>query len=108
MIALKWFLVLILILVIVAILAGQLGMFKGVAPYDLGVVEGRLKLPADTPNSVSSQADLYPNHPQHNYARIEPLPLVGDSKSTLSKIKAIIELMPGSQIITNQENYLYV
>ncbi len=108
MIALKWFLVLILILVIVAILAGQLGMFKGGAPNDLGVVEGRLKLPADTPNSVSSQADLYPNHPQHNYARIEPLPLVGDSKSTLSKIKAIIELMPGSQIITNQENYLYV
>lgn len=108
MIALKWFLVLILILVIVAILAGQLGMFKGAAPNDLGVVEGRLKLPADTPNSVSSQADLYPNHPQHNYARIEPLSLVGDNKSILSKIKAIIELMPGSQIITDQENYLYV
>ncbi len=108
MLTLKWFLVLILILVILAILAGQLGMFKGVAPNDLGVAEGRLKLPADTPNSVSSQADLYPNHPQHSYARIEPLPLVGDSKSTLERIKAIIESMPGSEVITYQEHYLYV
>lgn len=108
MLTLKWFLVLILILVILAILAGQLGMFKGVAPNDLGVAEGRLKLPADTPNSVSSQADLYPNHPQHSYARIEPLPSVGDSKSTLERIKAIIESMPGSEVITYQEHYLYV
>lgn len=108
MLTLKWFLVLILILVILAILAGQLGMFKGVAPNDLGVAEGRLKLPADTPNSVSSQADLYPNHPQHSYARIEPLPSVGDSKSTLGRIKAIIESMPGSEVITYQEHYLYV
>lgn len=108
MLTLKWFLVLILVLVILAILAGQLGMFKGVAPNDLGVAEGRLKLPADTPNSVSSQADLYPNHPQHSYARIEPLPSVGDSKSTLERIKAIIESMPGSEVITYQEHYLYV
>lgn len=108
MLTLKWFLVLILVLVILAILAGQLGMFKGVAPNDLGVAEGRLKLPADTPNSVSSQADLYPNHPQHSYARIEPLPSVGDSKSTLERIKAIIESMPGYEVITYQEHYLYV
>ncbi|MBK7353786.1 MAG: DUF1499 domain-containing protein [Nitrosomonas sp.] len=108
MIALKWLLVLILMLIILVILAGQLGLFKGVAPNDLGVVGNRLKLPADTPNSVSSQADLYPNHLQHDYAQIAPLPLVGDGKSTLGKIKGIIELMPGAQIITDQENYLYV
>lgn len=108
MIALKWLLILVLILVILAILAGQFGMFKGIAPNDLGVVEGKLKLPANTPNSVSSQANLYPTHPQYNYARIEPLVLVGDSESTLNKIKSIIGLMPGSKVITCQEDYLYV
>ena len=108
MLTLKWFFVLILFLAILAILAGQLGMFKGIAPNDLGVVEGRLKLPADTPNSVSSQADFYPDHPQHGYARIEPLPLVGDSKSVLDKIKSIIEVIPGSKVVIYQEHYLYV
>ena len=35
--------------------AGQLGLLAGTPPTDLGVHGGRLKPPASTPNSVSSQ-----------------------------------------------------
>lgn len=91
-----------------AIVAGQLGMFKGVTPNDLGVIDGKLKLPAVTPNSVSSQAELYPDHPQYNYSKIEPLQLVGDGVTTLNNIRNIIESMHGSEIITHQDHYLYV
>lgn len=108
MMTFKWLFILILFLVILAIVAGQLGMFKGVAPDDLGVIDGKLKLPAETPNSVSSQAGLYPDHPQHDYSKIEPLQLVGDGVTTLNNIRNIIESMHGSEIITHQDHYLYV
>ena len=65
-------------------------------------------MPAETPNSVSSQADLYPDHPQHNYSKIEPLQLTGDGVTTLNNIRNIIEAMHGAEIIIHQEHYLYV
>jgi hypothetical protein len=36
--------------------AGRLGLLQGSPPSDLGVREGRLKPPATSPNSISSQA----------------------------------------------------
>lgn len=111
MIFIKWTLFIILLIVIaigLAVLAGQLGMFKGTAPTDLGVHNGRLKLPAMTPNSVSSQAALYPDHPQLLYASIEPLPLIADATTTLARIRSIVESMEGAEVIKCDENYLYV
>ncbi len=110
MIFIKWTLFIILLIVIaiaLAVLAGQLGMFKGTAPTDLGIHDGRLKPPAMTPNSVSSQAALYPDHPQLLYASIEPLPLIGDATTTIARIRSIVLSMEGAEVIKSDEDYLY-
>jgi uncharacterized protein (DUF1499 family) len=108
MIFIKWFLIIIILIVIATVLAGQLGMLKGTTPSDLGVQEGKLKPPAMTPNSVTSQAKLYPDHPQLEYAEIDPLPIIDDASTTLARIRGIIEAMNGAEIITSDEHYLYV
>lgn len=104
----QWLLLVIALVVIAGVLAGQLGLLQGKPPIDLGVHEGRLKPPSKTPNSVSSQAPLYPDHPQRIYASIAPLPLKGDTGTTLSQIASIIEPMDGGQIVKREQDYLYV
>ncbi|MDV6344127.1 DUF1499 domain-containing protein [Nitrosomonas sp. Is37] len=108
MILIKWALFIILLIVIAVVLAGQFGMLKGTAPTDLGVHDGRLKPPAMTPNSISSQAALYPDHPQLLYASIEPLPIIDDATTTLARIRSIVKSMEGAKIIKSNEDYLYV
>jgi len=107
---LKWLLFGILGLAVLALLAAQMGAFSGHAPADLGVREGRLKPPAKSPNSVSSQADLWAQHPMQAYARIAPLALVrnGDGPATMAGIKRIVEAMPGAKIVESRGDYLYV
>ena len=61
---LKWVLIGIVALVVLAIIAGQAGLLKGKAPTDLGVRDGRLKGLSLTENCVSSQAGLYPDAKQ--------------------------------------------
>ena len=58
MLVIKWLFIVILAAVIAAVVAGQAGLLQGNAPTDLGVTQGKLKVLASTPNSVSSQADL--------------------------------------------------
>jgi uncharacterized protein (DUF1499 family) len=89
-------------------MAAQLGLFGGVAPADLGVREGRLKAPSSTPNSVSSQAGLWPAGPGTDYARIEPIALRGDGHATMARLKSIVERMPGARIVASRPDYLYV
>ena len=107
MLIIKWLLIVVALIVIAGVLAGQLGLLKGKAPTDLGVHEGRLKPPSKTPNSVSSQAVLYPDHPQLAYASIAPLQLKGDATATLARIGSIIEGMDGGQIVKREPGYLY-
>ncbi|HEX8874315.1 MAG TPA: DUF1499 domain-containing protein [Nitrosospira sp.] len=107
MIIVKWGLVVIALVVITGLLAGQLGLLKGTPPTDLGVHDGRLKAPSKTPNSVSSQASLYPGHPQRQYADIAPLPLKGSADATLDRIASIIESMEGGKIIKKEPGYIY-
>jgi uncharacterized protein (DUF1499 family) len=107
MIIIKWVLVIIALVVLTGLLAGQLGLLKGTPPTDLGVHGGKLKPPSKTPNSVSSQASLYPDHPQRTYADIAPLPLRGDANATLDRIAAIIESMEGGKIIRREPGYIY-
>jgi len=104
---LKWLFLGALALAVLAVLAGQLGFLRGTAPADLGVNGGKLKRPSGTPNSVSSQADLWPDHPQAAYARIAPLALVGDGPATLARIKAIVAATPGAQLVSEKPDYLY-
>jgi uncharacterized protein (DUF1499 family) len=95
------------VLVVGAIGAGQAGLYQGTAPGDLGVHDGRLKAPSATANSVSSQAALYPGHPQRQYADIAPLALRGDGPATIEKLRAVVAAMPGARIVSSQTDYLY-
>ena len=104
---LKWLVVGIVALVVLAVLAGQLGLLKGKPPANMGVRDGRLKPPAQTPNSVSSQAALYPDHPLREFAQIEPLPLKGDGPATLARLRGIVAAMPGARVVRSEPAYLY-
>jgi uncharacterized protein (DUF1499 family) len=99
--------VLLAALAILGLMAGRMGLLRGTAPQDLGVRDGKLKAPSTKPNSVSSQADLWPGHPQQAYARIAPLPLVGDGAATLAKLAAVMLAMPGAVIVTSKADYVY-
>lgn len=107
MVVIKWTLIVILALILLAVLAGQLGLLKGKPPSGLGVTDGKLKRPSYTPNSVSSQVDRWPDHPQREYATIAPLPLRGDGAATMQRLKAIVEAMPGATVIDSRSDYLY-
>jgi uncharacterized protein (DUF1499 family) len=68
---------------------------------------GRLKPPSLTQNSVSSQAHLYPNHPQRQYAEIAPIQFAGDGKKALQKIADILKNLPRTEIVLQEQDYLY-
>jgi uncharacterized protein (DUF1499 family) len=107
MIVLKWVLLVAVGLSLLGIGAGQLGFLHGQPPQDLGVHDGRLKAPSRTPNSVSSQADLWPDNPQRAYARIAPLAMVGDAVATMARLQSVIAAMPGAVVVTSRADYLY-
>jgi uncharacterized protein (DUF1499 family) len=110
MLILKWLLGLLVLLAVVvvgAIGAGQAGLFRRSPPTGLGVHGGRLKPPSATDNSVSSQAALYPDHPQRQAAQIAPLPLRGDGPATLARIKTVVEAMAGAKVVKSDADYLY-
>lgn len=89
--------------------AGRIGLFKGSVPDDLGVREGRLKPPSATENSVSSQAGLYPDHPQLDYASIEPIALQdgdSDGSQTLAAIEEVISTIEGAEVVIHDDGYL--
>jgi len=104
---LKWIVIVVLGLAVAVLLIGQLGLLKGKPPSRLGLTDGRLKPPSKTPNSVTSQSDLYPDHPMREYARIEPLRYSGDPVAAMARVKAIVEDTPGSQIVKTEPLYLY-
>ena len=107
MLIVKWLVIAVAVVIVLAIAAGQLGFLQGTAPTDLGVRDGRLKPPSMTENSVTSQAALYPDHPQRKYADIAPLALKGDGPATIAKIKAIVEGMDGAKVVSSERDYLY-
>jgi uncharacterized protein (DUF1499 family) len=107
MFILKWLLILIVLLAVALVAAGQFGLLKGTPPTDLGVRDGRLKAPSNTPNSVSSQAGLYPGHPMRMNAEIAPLALRGDGPATLAQLKAVVEGMDGAVVVKTEPDYLY-
>ena len=107
MAVLKWLLIGVALVVVLAVLAGQLGLMQSQPPTDLGVREGRLKPPAKTPNSVTSQAALYPDHPMRDAAQIAPLALRGDGAATLKRLQAVVEGMAGARVVKVEPGYLY-
>jgi uncharacterized protein (DUF1499 family) len=95
------------IAVTLLVVSGQLGLLRGTMPADLGVKDGRLKPPSRTPNSASSQADLYEG-PGASYARVAPFAYQGDGATALTRIGAIVLKMPGARIMRSGPDYLYV
>lgn len=107
MLILKWLMVGLLVLALAAMAAGQVGLLQGKVPNDLGVHQGKLKPPSATANSVSSQAALYPDHPQRRYADIAPLAVRGDGPATLARLQHVVAAMPGARIVDSRPDYLY-
>lgn len=104
---LKWLLLALVLLAAGVLVAGQAGALKGHRPTDLGVKDGRLKPPSATPNSVTSQAALYPDHPMLAYASVAPLPLHGAASASMQALRALVQAQPGAQVIEQREDYLY-
>ena len=107
MIIVKWLVIVIVVLVAAAIVVGQLGLLQGRAPNNLGLRDGKLKPPSKTPNSVSSQAGLWPDNPMRAYAEIAPLAVSGDAGTVMARLKAVVEAMPGAKVIESRPDYLY-
>lgn len=97
------------ILPLLILAAGQFGLFSGRSPSDLGVREGKLKPPSRTPNSVSSQAGLWPDGDYAStYARIDPLPVRGDNAAAMTRLRTLLAEWPGAQIVEERPDYLRV
>jgi uncharacterized protein (DUF1499 family) len=93
---------------VLALVAAQVGLLSGRQPADIGVKDGRLKPPSPTRNSVSSQANLYPDHPQRAYAEIDPLPLKqSGSADSFKALESVLRAMPGVTIVEQRPDYLY-
>ena len=105
---LKWSSIGLAVALVTTVLAGQVGMLAGSPPSDLGVRGGRLKPPSTSPNSVSSQAGLYTEHPQHSAAAIAPLALQGDGAATLARLRNIVDSTSGARVVRSEPGYLYV
>ena len=103
----KFILVGVALLAIALVVIGQMGLLSGTPPNGLGVNDGRLMPPARTPNSVSSQADLYPDHPQRQFARIDPIRFNGAPEQALARIAAILQASDDTVIVTNGPDYVY-
>ena len=88
------------------LVAGRAGALAGSAPTGLGVRDGRLAPPSGTPNSVSSQASLYADHPLRAQAAIAPLALAGDAPATLARIEAIAATLDGARQVERRADYL--
>ena len=82
------------------------GWIGGNAPAGLGVHDGRLKPPSTTPNSVSSQADLYPDRPQARRAAIEPLAFSGDGLQAMRRLAAVLQRHERTRIVQDDGDYL--
>lgn len=94
------------VLAVLGIAAGRLGLLAGKPPADLGVREGKFKAPSTRPNSVSSQAVLWPGHAQLAYASIAPLAVGGDAAAAMARLRSAVEGMPGARVVQADAGYL--
>ena len=101
------FAIIVVALAVLILVSARLGAFSGTEPTHLGLRDGKFKPPSATPNSVSSQADLWPAHPQRVAAAIAPLALLGDGPTTIARLALLIEGMDGARIVERRPDYLY-
>lgn len=103
---LKMLALLVVMLAVGLVVVGQLGGLAGTPPV-LGVQDGRLKPPSLTPNSVSSQALLYPDHPQRAYAAIAPLSIQGEPDAAMQRLTEVLLKMELTTVVIQGSDYVY-
>lgn len=106
----KWLLYLSLVFVVMGtglLAIGQMGFLEGTVPNNIGVKDGRLMPPSDTPNSVSSQTHLYLNHPQRDYADILPLAFSGDGAIAMARLADVLQKMDRTVVVERGPEYIY-
>ncbi|MEY4295454.1 MAG: hypothetical protein RLY82_1142 [Pseudomonadota bacterium] len=107
----RFLLLIVVVLAILLLMAGQFGMLRGKQPSNLGVSNGKLKAPSPTENSVSSQAALHAGHPMQTYAAITPLAYTGEAAAAWTRLEAALATLPRTTIVTNSADatgrYLY-
>jgi uncharacterized protein (DUF1499 family) len=74
---------------------------SGNKPDDLGVREGKLKICPDKPNCVNSQLKDNVSH------YIEPITFISSKSEEKKKLKSIIANLPRTQLIKEEDGYLY-
>ncbi len=104
---LRWLLISAALLTLVLLAAGQAGFLEGKPPAGLGVTNGQLAAPSSNPNSVSSQADLFPGHPQLAYARIAPLRYAGDGVQAMQRLAVLIQATERTSILVQRTDYIH-
>lgn len=72
-------------------------------PKDLGVDNGQLKPCPSSPNCVSTQADT--SNDEHYMV---PIDYEGPREEAKEKLMTVIDEMPRTKVITNQDNYMHV
>ena len=87
------------------ITAGQLGLFSGAMPTDLGFRDGMLKAPGPNASNVVSSYAKKQIHTAYN--EIEPIAFSGDGKVAFDKLMHILAGMDGASIIKSDATYLY-
>jgi uncharacterized protein (DUF1499 family) len=89
--------------------AVRFGLVGGSPPASIGVREGRLARPSLTPNSVTSQAALWPGHPRQAEAAIEPFELRAGERgeAAIARLAALVEAMPDARVVTRRADYLH-
>jgi uncharacterized protein (DUF1499 family) len=98
-----------IILPLIVFAAGQFGLLAGRAPGEPGLKDGKLRPPSRTPNSVSSQAELWPEGEYASeYAKIEPLHFTGDSGIAMNRLRDTLASWPRARIVENRPDYIYV
>ena len=98
---------LVLVVSVGLVIAGQMGMLTGKVPNGLGVTEGRLKGLSKTPNCVSSQAMLYADHPQKEYASVAPFKFTGDGEQAMEKLAVALSKTERTVVVKREPGYIY-
>ena len=70
---------------------------------NLGLTNGRLADPPESPNCVSSHADV-----SDIVHYIEPLAFSGSAESAAKAIQKVIDQWPRTKVITKEENYYHL
>jgi len=84
------------------VMGKSLFSFSGKRPTNLGVKDGKLAACPNTPNCVSSQApDSDTEH------KIAPLSYTASPTEAMTRLKSVIQSMERTEIIAEEENYLY-